>query len=216
MEYLNALDPIFSKTEDIQLTTFLKNSFKSFYEELDNFCLKNDNYDFGEWFSETSFLSIYLNGLIRKDAKNDITVAQEFCVPEGRCDAQITFQKNIYLVESKMERYKRPINDKDFDIDLWIEYDESKVRKQLNYYFEIEEQYYTAFERYDCVYLMTLAFKMIKEDQEKHFENARTKLNPEHENNYRRFWFYSTAFLKDRIEGLEVYGTVEKKLTRDY
>src|SRR6185312_14647937 len=101
MEYLQSINPILSETKDNYLRSFIENSIQGFYEELDNFCVKNDNYDFGEWFSERSFLSMYLNGLIRKDKGNNITALQEFCVPDGRCDALVTDDRTIFLIESK-------------------------------------------------------------------------------------------------------------------
>lgn len=81
MTHLTSPEIIIKESIDSQINKFLTDSLKSLYEELDLFCEKNSNYDFGEWFSERSFLSMYTNSIIRNDSKErKISIVQEYLV----------------------------------------------------------------------------------------------------------------------------------------
>lgn len=214
------VEKIICKTGNIDIYQFLNNSIDFFYNELDRFCEQNSNYDFGDWFSESGFLSMFINGMIRNDRNNDISAVQEYCIKKhihggtGRCDGLIAFKKDAILIEAKRYGYVKPVDANHFDIERWINWDENEIRNQLKNYLLSEKKFFLEENRYNTCYLMTIMFKIIKEDQEGHISNALTNLNPLNDNNLKRTWFYSVGFLNGNnnsiSNGIEVYGTISK------
>lgn len=217
MSHFEILEPIISNTEDTFIKDFICNSVRKFYEELDIFCYKNSTYDFCEWFSENTFLSVFFNGIVRNDIQKLYSVIQEYCVKMSkRCDGYLVCDKNAVLIEAKMQRFSNRVDVGHFDIDTWITWDESVNRSQLSEYFELEKDFFMGHNRFNECYLMTLVFKEVRENAAEHFAKAKNCLLPSHINDFQRTWYYSCAFIKDPdvelelLNGLEVYGTIKK------
>lgn len=221
MKHLTPPDIIIKDTSDSVIKEFLTKSLKSFYKELDLFCEKNDNYDFGDWFSESGFLSMLINGIIRDDIGRRFSAVQEYCVKNhikggsGRCDGFITFDRNVLLIEAKEQSFLRRVDENHFDIEKWIIWDEDEIRKQLMNYLHSEKKFFLEDGRYDSCYLMTIVFKSIKENSNLHRQKAQTDLNTAKKTPFDRSWYYSLSFLRSNednteSEGMEVYGTIEK------
>ena len=219
MEILSEPTILLKHNEDGNVNAFLKDSLSHFYQELDFFCIKNDDTKFGKWFSESAFLSMYINGMIRKDTAREMSAVQEYCVSNckgsspGRCDGFIERNKNVFLLEAKVQRYNRPVGGDHFDIPKWLQWDKEKIQTQLINYLEAEKVFFLDEGRYQSCYLMTIVFKAIKENEKLHTDNAKKYLI-ETEAESERIWYYSTAFLKKESDGqangLEVYGTIEQ------
>lgn len=219
MEILSDPTILLKHNQDANVNAFLKNSLLHFYQELDLFCKKNDDTKFGKWFSESAFLSMYINGIIRNDTAREISTVQEYCVSNciggspGRCDGFIERNKNVFLLEAKIQRYSRPVGSDHFDIPKWLLWDKEKIQTQLINYLNAEKVFFLGEERYQSCYLMTIVFKAIKQNEQLHTDNAKKYLI-ETEIESDRIWYYSTAFLnkqgEENTDGLEVYGTIEK------
>lgn len=204
---------------DKDLSDFLKQSLEHFYDELDYFCAKNKNQNFGQWFSESGFLSMFINGIIRHDSKREISAVQEYCVSNvisggaGRCDGFIERNNSVFLLEAKRQQYSRPVDGDHFNVGKWLAWDKEQIQLQLKKYLESEEIFFLKEGRYKSVYLMTIVFKVIREDQTTHLANAETDLKVD-ETSTDRMWYYSTAFINAANsplqDGVEVYGTIEK------
>lgn len=208
---------IISNNKDKSVNKILNSLTTCFFEELDLFIERTGNEDFGEWFSESTFLSLLSNGLIRKDKAKSYAVIQEYCIGGvGRCDGLILIDNAAILVESKMHRYIKPLDETHFkNMEEWIEWDETAIRAQLNRYYNAEVEYFTETQSYESVYLLTMVFKNIKEESSMHLKNAKELLDKAYKNKHNRTWYYSVAFINESTEGknigIEVYGTIDKK-----
>lgn len=199
---------------------FLGQSLKHFYNELDFFCSKNDNKNFGEWFSESGYLSMFINGIVRNDKERSFSAVQEYCVTNhikggsGRCDGFIEYKKDVILVEAKRQKFKNSVNNQHFSLEKWLAWDKDEIQVQLKKYLASEEKFFTQEGRYNSCYLMTIVFKIVKENKNNHIDKARKQLLID-ETFSNRVWFYSITFLKDdpneNALGIEVYGSIEKQ-----
>lgn len=209
-------------SNDNKVNDLLRDFLLHFYEELDFFCAKNKNENFGHWFSESSFLSMYINGIIRNDGdKREFSAVQEYCVSNvisggaGRCDGFIERNNDVFLLEAKRQQYNHLIDTDHFEIDKWLAWDKEQIQVQLKKYLLSEDKFFLD-GRYQSVYLMTIVFKAIKENKSTHLEKAIKKLDVT-EQISDRTWYYSTSFIgADNAgvqDGVEVYGTIEKHVT---
>lgn len=199
---------------------FLDQSLKHFYNELDFFCSKNNNKNFGEWFSESGYLSMFINGIVRNDMDRSYSAVQEYCVTNhikggsGRCDGFIEVNKNVILIEAKRQKYISSVNNEHFNLEKWLAWDKDEIQVQLKNYLASEEQFFQKEGRYNSCYLMTIIFKIVKENRANHIDKAKKQLHID-ETVSSRVWFYSISFLKDDPNesafGIEVYGSIEKQ-----
>ncbi len=213
-------DKIIKVPTDLVIKKFLEESLEHLIEELDLFCTKNSNYDFVEWFSESGLLSMFINGIIRNDGENrNISVVQEYCVKNhikggtGRCDAFITFDKNVILIEAKKIPFIRKVDEDHFKIEPWLKWDNDVIKNQLENYLLSEKNFFLKEGRYNNCYLMTIVFKILKEDPVLHREKALKELNLNGNKSLHQ-WYYSLCFLNPNEtgspNGIEIYGTIEK------
>lgn len=210
---------LIKKSDDDNIKDFLENSLIHFYEELDFFCDRNKNTNFGQWFSESGFLSMYINGVIRHDSKREVSAVQEYCVSNvisggsGRCDGFIERNNSVFLLEAKRQQYSRPVGTDHFKIDKWLAWDKEQIQVQLKKYLKSEGEFFLQEGRYQSIYLMTIVFKAIRENKDTHLGKATQNLDV-NEKKSDRIWYYSTAFINQDStgtqDGIEVYGTIQK------
>lgn len=196
---------------------YIDHPINTFFNELDRVCAHNKIDNFQEWFIERTFVSLYINGMVRADVNGNVSAIQEFVVDEsessskGRCDALITFnQKELILLEAKFQKYPRSINESHWDFAAWETYDDY-VFKQLDRYYNAEQPFYVN-GRYDKLFFQTIVFKIIESDKDEHFQNATSKLNTNEYMLNGRGWYYSCYYPESinkqhSVLGIEVYGT---------
>ena len=192
-----------------------------FFRELDFVCKQNGVIDFQDWFTERTFLSLYLNAQIRNNSVSNVSTIQEYSVKDaktkshGRCDALLTVNRSLFVLESKFENSSRKNNDAHWDIDGWTNHDDV-IFKQLNWYIDAEEMFYVDKERYDEVFLQTVVFKIIENPKDQHFQSAELmdisgKLLGD------RGWYYGCHYPeaiqteKEEKLGIEIYGSIVER-----
>lgn len=198
----------------------LKSSITNFFLEIEEICDHNGVNDFQEWFSERTFLSIFINAQIRR-YKERVSAIQEYIVRKedsksvGRCDALLTINRSLFLIESKWQNQYRQVGESHWCMKSWCDYD-NKVLEQLKWYINAERTFYIDDDRYDSVFLQTLIFKVIDCDKDQHFQNAETKLNISGDTLDGRGWYYACEY-PPTIQsngtnkvGIEVYGSMQK------
>ena len=209
---------LIKNNNDNLISQFLEQSLKHFYKELDAFCFRNQNRNFHEWFSESGYLSMFINGIIRNDTNNEFSAVQEYCVANldtggsGRCDGFIEFNKNVILIEAKKQKFKGLINSEHFNLEKWLSWDRDEIQVQLKNYLASEKHFFQEEGRYNNCYLMTVVFKIVKENKANHITKAKKELLID-ETFSNRVWYYSISFFKDDPNessfGIEVYGSIE-------
>lgn len=198
----------------------LKNSISNFYLEIEEICDHNGVSDFQDWFSERTFVSIFINAQIRRYNER-VSAIQEYIVREeesrsvGRCDALLTVNRSLFLIESKWQNQYRQVGESHWCMKSWCDYD-NKVLEQLKWYVNAERQFYIDDDRYDNVFLQTLIFKVIECDKDQHLQSAETKLNISGDTFDGRGWYYACAYPSaiqsngtNRV-GIEVYGSLQR------
>ena len=203
------------------LKTYLSTSIDSFFREIDIICEHNKINDFQEWFSERTFVSVFINAQIRGSNNGKISAIQEYLVDEcktsskGRCDALLNFDKTLFLIESKCQKYPRKIDNSHWDMKAWEGYDDY-VFKQLEWYLnaETEPNFYLDKTRYNEVYLQTMIFKVIEADKDEHFSNAYNKMDLSGPMLSKRGWYYDcyypNAIQMGKSIGIEIYGSISR------
>ncbi len=214
-----AIQPIISNPGRL-INTFIVQSLLNFFYEADLYLKMNKDEGFWTYQLERTFLSMYLNGIIRNDRAKEVTVLQEYAVwtrknfSKGRCDAFINYKKNAVMIEAKRDFDNIYIKDEHWNIDAWLEWDYVKIGKQLENYHEVQKIYIKK-EDYDSLQLMTLVFNLVKINPAKHHEESKRHLESKINENFPRDWFYT--FLYDKLidketglnTGLEIYGTIK-------
>jgi hypothetical protein len=201
--------------------TLLTESLVCFFNEIDFVCEHNGITDFQEWFTERTFLSMYLNAQVRNHSSFKVSTIQEYTVKDkksnshGRCDALLTIDRSLFLLESKCESKSRKINNNHWDIESWTTYDD-KIFKQLSWYIDAEELFYIDEKRYDEVFLQTIVFKIIDNQKDIHFKSVES-MDISGKMLGDRGWYYGCHFpsaiqnLIDEKLGIEVYGSILRK-----
>lgn len=185
----------------------------AFFEELKAYINHNSDPKVLDYANEQTLLSLFVNGLIRKNGSdNSITALQEYStVSNGRADAFIRYNSTGIWIESKNIKDNRKIrHEKHWDIDLWLKWDRETAFKQLMKY--IMEEKNGTNDTYEGHYGMTLVFKTFNEPKEIMFLNAEKLLAQKKGLKYERNWFYNIGYIEtggneDKSLGIEVYGT---------
>lgn len=201
---------------------FLSTSLIWFFKEIDLVCEQNGVIDFQDWFTERTFLSLYLTAQIRNNSLSKVSTIQEYSVKEaksrshGRCDALLTIDRTLFLLESKSENTSRKINDIHWDMEAWTTYDD-KILKQLSWYMDAEELFYLDEKRYNEVFLQTIVFKIIDNKKDQHFQSADKLMDIAGKMLGGRGWYYGCHYPsaiqdgEDEKLGIEVYGSILRK-----
>lgn len=202
---------------------FLQSSLALFFKEIDHVCEHNGVKNFQTWFTERTYMSLYLAAQIRNDSAGEVSTIQEYSVKDtetnsnGRCDALLAVNKTLYILESKSQNTREKIKDIHWNIDAWTEYD-NKVFEQLKWYVAADELYYLGENRYEEVFLQTIVFKIIYNDKDKHLEAADKFMNTTGNMLGGRGWYYGCYYPKALQDGefaeigIEVYGSIFKTL----
>lgn len=200
-----------------EIKPFLENSINDFMNEMDLYLDRNKDERFLRYFGERSFLSMFINAIIRNDIKKVVTGVQEYPVevdgPDMRCDAWLNYDQNIFIIEAKRQKLENEVLDSNhWDMDAWLKWDDLEVKPQLSVYYNAESEG-ISLPRYKSCFLMTLVFKVIQQDFKKHFSDAEVNLKSDFHPG--QDWFYSVGFIRENeseeLLGVEVYGTIVKK-----
>jgi hypothetical protein len=218
-ENFKAIEPIISIPNELG-KEFLRSSLLHFFDEMELYLQKNEDYAFWTYQHERTFLSMYLNGIIRNDFKHEVTLLQEYGVWDkdkkykGRCDVFINHNKNAIFLEAKRDFDNVRIKEGHWHIPGWLNEDNEKIGKQLSNYYSVQKQYISK-NQYSSCQLVTLVFKLVKTlDSYKHVKDAQQHLGDKVNNKFPRGWFYTFLF-DDNITdgdfktGLEIYGTIK-------
>ena len=122
---------------------------------------------------------MFINGIIRNDSNNEFSAVQEYCVANldtggsGRCDGFIEFNKNVILIEAKKQQFKWLINSEYFNLEKWLLWDRDEIQVQLKNYLASEKYFFLEEGRYNNCYLMTVVFKIVKENKANHITKAK-------------------------------------------
>ena len=159
--------------------------------------------------------------MIRRDDKENpiITSVQEYSITPGndssklRPDIFIRHNQTAIWIECKYDRNK-PKYDKTthFKVKEWLLWDQQSIRSQVENYYAIEGTLIN--NSYTSHYVATMAFKLIEADRNIHLQECE-KMRSEIKD-AERLCYYAAEFLQDENghytnEGLELYGTFEKK-----
>ncbi|RPD43566.1 hypothetical protein [Paracnuella aquatica] len=204
------------------LANITEKRLRNFFQELEQVVNKNHSDDFHDWFRERTYLSIFFNGIIRHDAHYESTVIQEYCTTHeetkahGRCDGFLNEQDTVTLFEAKLNRYPGKVSEDHFDLAGWMNWDEKKIRTQLNEYLDCDKRFFLNEGRYKRCFLSTLVFLVIKEVPGEHINKANQLIEQSKDNLNSQQWFYSVGYFADHSDtqnekyGIEVYGTIKE------
>lgn len=201
------------------LSDFISESIQFFYKELFLYIKLNSDDNILRYANESTLAGLYVNGLIRNDNPEtpEITAVQEYTISSENSssilkpDIFLRRESDAIWIECKYDKYRPKYNASHFDLENWMKFDQDILR-QVNSYYNIEGG--QANPSYTNHYVVTMAFKLIDKDRESHLkkcEAMRTEIEGAERNCY-----YAVEFLQDdngnyTNEGLEVYGTFEKK-----
>jgi hypothetical protein len=203
---------------DAMQQELLTKSINWFFNELDLVFKQNSITDVHYWFTERTFLSLYLNAQIRNQPPSEVSTLQEYSVTEaqsgsyGRCDALLTINRSLFLLEAKCNNILRKINATHWDIEEWTTYDET-IFKQLNWYMGAKELFFLDEKRYKEVFLQTIVFEVINNPQDQHFQSTESMdISGKMLNN--RGWYYGCHYPSaihnetGQNIGIEIYGSI--------
>ena len=210
-----------SSDKDKGFSNFLNTAIQSLFDELFLYIDKNKDRGVLGYANEQTLASLFVNGVIRRDDKEKptITSVQEYSITPGndssklRPDIFIRHNKTAIWIECKYDRNNPKYNkDTHFKVEGWLLWDQQSIRSQVENYYTIEGP--LANKSYKTHYVASMAFKLINADMAMHLQECE-KMRIEIKN-AERLCYYAVEFLKDdkgnyTNEGLEVYGTFEKK-----
>lgn len=157
--------------------------------------------------------SLFVCGNLRDDKQ--MTGVQEYGTiltknnkeVKGRPDIFIKTGTSAVWIECKYEKNIRSLGDEHWDLPAWLAWDKEFVFNQVGTYYEFEKK--TINKSYQQHYLMTLCFKVIKEDPSEHNNKVTSELESRITDVQDRIWYYQVGFLDegDKSHGIEVYGT---------
>lgn len=211
------LEPIISTCDSI-IANFIKTSIVNFKEELEFYIQENEDPVVLYYSNERTLASMYVNGLIRGDKEKAATVLQEYSTTRQdlgghmRPDIFIRYKRKAIWIECKMDKTFLIQNDH-WDVKNWLEWDYNTVFSQGMSYYNAEGKLLNS--SYDSGhYVMTLIFKLIKEEPDRYIQKGKTALLNKIEDECDRPWFYSSLFIPNNENettsiGLEVYGTIK-------
>lgn len=217
-KYLNEilfLDPIIRHNIE-NSKCFIRNTITHFFKELDHYIFQNKDYSFFEYFNESTYLSLLGNGVIRNDKEGEVNFVQEYnvqCLRKvGRCDGFLKNLESVYFIESKLQKFKCQVDEGHWNVEQWMKYDEFEIKCQLREYYDAQLEYLDS-TIHKQHYLLTIVFKVLKENALKHIEMAEKSLVVDESNSLNKDWYYSVAFLNkpsdQKFNGIEIYGTIE-------
>lgn len=208
---------ITNKTEPIY--SILKNGVAYFFDELNKYIEHNDDSQILNYANEITLSSLFLCGNIRQSSQ--ITGVQEYgidCIKgkksfRGRPDIFMKSEKNAIWIECKFQKNTVTITNNHWDIGAWLLWDNQTILQQLQDYYEAEKKMInSSFEKH---YLVTLCFKLIRENKNQHLDLVQKKLREETKKLFISEWYYQVAFEESLTEicyGLEVYGTFKEEI----
>lgn len=217
---ITRIEPIISNADEM-FKGFITLAVNCFYCELEGYITHNNDPVILEYGNEATLMTLFVNGLIRHDGdKYSITSLQEYGTSRksngsnGRLDAFIRYGSTGIWIEAKYDKNGALIRDhtEHWDIDGWLKWDNDYILKQVEDYYKAEELQVN--ESYTAHYIMTLAFKKISASAESFRTEAVRELGRNANKEHERPWYYSVGFFErsqGSNEGLEVYGTYEKK-----
>jgi len=204
---------ITNTTEPISF--ILKEGVSNFFAELNKYISDNGDPGILTYANEMTLASLFLCGNVRRN--QDITGVQEYgidCVKNGktfrgRPDIFMKSDENALWIESKFQRDIVSLTSNHWDIDSWLLWDNQEILPQLKSYYDAEKILTNP--SYTKYYLVSLCFKLIKENKNNHLGLVQNKLRAEvNKKKYTPQWYYQVAFedsTSDHRNGLEVYGT---------
>lgn len=130
----------------------------------------------------------------------------------GRPDIFLRVRDKAFWIECKFQPLKNGIRDDHWNMAAWMDYDDSIFLQAMKYYTAERSLVNDSFT--GGHFVMTLVFKIIKENPASHMVNAVVNLEPDIIDPAYRGWFYSLFFINENSApkqvGIEVYGTIEK------
>lgn len=210
-----------SSDKDKDFSNFLNTAIQSLFDELFLYIVSNGDHTLLGYANEQTLASLFVNGLIRRDNRENpsITAVQEYSITPGndspklRPDIFIRHNQTAIWIECKYDRNNPKYNENThFKVQEWLLWDQRSIRSQVDNYYGIEGPLIN--ETYTMHYVATMAFKLIDANRESHLkkcEAMRIEIEGAERNCY-----YAVEFLQDdngnyTNEGLEVYGTFEKR-----
>ncbi|MDB5201356.1 MAG: hypothetical protein JWQ27_765 [Ferruginibacter sp.] len=212
---------IIANMNNCGLADFLKNGVENYFKELEKYINDNEDEDILAYANEATMASLFMCGNLRVNPQ--MTGVQEYgtiCTKygkevRGRPDIFIKDQKRAIWIECKYQKSTHHLGDEHWDIPAWLAWDKVNVFNQVETYYNSESEKLNS--SYEERFIVTLCFKRIHVNAEKHNKEVKQKLERHQSSTYDRTWYYQVGFLPGKESmsyGLEVYGTCSGDLTR--
>lgn len=216
---LNHGDFIVSKTEDIEMVNFLRNGVANFFDELSQYINDNDDPEVLTYATERTLASLFVCGNLRREAS--MTGLQEYgtlCTKNnvevhGRPDIFIKSGDKAIWIECKYQKNIQSLGTDHWDVPCWLAWDKENAFSQVEIYYNSEASKLN--KSYKKRYIVTLCFKLIKENKEEHEKKVNSELKSKVAEDCDRVWYYQVGFFPGENGsqvGLEVYGTLSNDM----
>lgn len=212
---------IISKCKDHDIRKFLKEGVYNFFEELSQYITDNNDEGIIHYATERTMASLFVCGnLKRKPALTGVQEYGTFCTKNhkevrGRPDIFMKDGAKAIWIECKYEKNIQQLGEDHWDIPGWLEWDSQNAFSQAEIYYNSEKEHLN--NSYTKRYIVTLCFKLIKENRKEHEHRISDKLKSKIEENCSRIWYYQAGFFPEleketNATGLEVFGTCSDNL----
>lgn len=199
------------------IKAFIKSAVSNYFEELEKYIQENDDPDIVRYATERTMASLFVCGNLRKDEK--MTAVQEYGTMCSKNNLTVAGRPDIFInhggaaiwVECKYDRNSKKLGLDHWDIEGWLEWDSENALAQVETYYNSEKHILN--NCYNQRYLLTLCFKLIKENKEAHIKKVHDNLQSAASKENGKIWYYQVGFLETHeveMIGIEVYGTCTK------
>lgn len=211
---LNKGEFVISETDNDAIKIFMQNGVAYFFEELSQYINDNDDEGIVHYATERTMASLFVCGNLKRD--ETLTGVQEYGTiftkdnkeVRGRPDIFLKFGDCAIWIECKYEKNILKLGEDHWDIPGWLAWDKEDAFSQVEIYYNSEKEQLN--DRYNKRYLVTLYFKLIKENITQHNKLVKERLKSKVGDNHGRSWYYQVGFFpesENETLGMEVYGT---------
>lgn len=218
---LTMSDFVISTSVDTEMKIFLEEGVSNFYSEVIQYINENSDLGMLHYANENTLASLFYAGNLRRN--NSLTGLQEYGTFYTKENKEVKGRPDIFMkagdkaiwIECKYQRNIVQLGEDHWDVPGWLKWDAENAYNQVEVYYNSEAKQLN--DSYKKRYLVTLYFKLIKENTTSHLDKVKNKLGAVTASKFDRAWYYQVCFFLDSDKegkslGLEVYGTCSTDL----